>query len=201
MAKRDLIGDKFGRLIVIRFDKVVKGNYRWICKCECGNFKSVSYTSLTFGRSRSCGCLAQETRLKHGHSKSRLYSVWTNMKTRCLNPNDDYYEGYGGRGIRVCNEWMQDFSSFYEWANKNGYEEDLTIDRVNNDGHYEPNNCRWVKLDVQMNNKRNNVRITIDGETLTMAEWSKKTGINYKTLHTRFSRGDRGRRLVRGGCS
>jgi hypothetical protein len=120
------------------------------------------------------------------------------MKSRCNNPKDADYKDYGGRGIKVCEEWMQSFSAFYEWAMNNGYADHLTIDRIDNDGDYTPDNCRWVDLKEQANNKRNNVTVTINGLTKTLAEWSEITGILYKTLHTRYSRGDRGERLIRG---
>ena len=195
---RDLTGMVFGRLKVIGFDSVRNGSYYWLCECECGNRKSVQYSKLMRGHTRSCGCLASEIRRKHGMSHTRLYNTWTNMKSRCTNPKDEFYKDYGGRGIKVCDEWMKSFSSFYEWAMNNGYADHLTIDRIDNDGDYTPDNCRWVDLKEQANNKRNNVTVTINGLTKTLAEWSEITGIPYKTLHVRYSRGDRGERLIRG---
>lgn len=198
MSKTDLVGLRFGRLTVISFDKIQNGSYRWNCLCDCGKTKSVPSSRLKRDHTKSCGCLSVETRTKHGKSKTKLYSTWQNMKTRCFNENDEFYDDYGGRGIKVCEEWVNSFNEFYDWSMKNGYKDDLTIDRIDNNKNYSPDNCRWVNISVQANNKRNNVKETIDGEDKTLSEWAESTGINYKTIHSRYSRGDRGKRLIRG---
>ena len=122
----------------------------------------------------------------HGESKTRLYRVWAHMKGRCNNPNDHGYKDYGGRGIKICDEWNNSYESFREWAIHNGYQEDLTIDRVNVNGNYEPNNCRWVTNLVQARNKRETIYVTCDGVTKTLSEWAEELGVSYYTLHKRI---------------
>lgn len=170
----DLTGEKYGRLTVI--SQAENNNYRrvqWKCICDCGNYCIVSSNCLRAGHTKSCGCLATEERAKraqkaglaramsltkHGHCKERLYGIWKAMRQRCNNPKDKYYSDYGGRGITVCEEW-NDYSIFREWAYIFGYDEnakfgECTLDRINNSLGYNPNNCRWVPLSVQANNRR-----------------------------------------------
>ena len=128
-------------------------------------------------------------KLIKGHQKTRLYRTWRHMKERCLNPNNNRYSLYGGRGITVCEEWARSFNSFFEWAIENGYEENLTIDRIDTNGNYCPENCRWADSLFQQNNKRSNRRITFNGETKTIAEWSRITGIKSRTLLYRLNNG------------
>jgi hypothetical protein len=127
-------------------------------------------------------------KLKHGMRHTRLYETFVNMKTRCYNSNNSRYKLYGGRGIKICDEWLKDFNTFYEWAIDHGYNDTLTIDRIDPDGDYEPSNCRWVTWQTQQNNRRNNHRISFNGQNHTLAEWSRITGINYGTLVARISR-------------
>ena len=151
------------------------------CVCECGNEVIDFLSKIKTGKKTSCGCE------KERNKGTRLYSIWSGMKTRCYNPNATYYNEYGGRGIKVCDEWKENFLSFKQWAIDNGYRDDLTIDRVNNDKNYEPNNCRWVTMEVQGNNRRSNFIITCNGESHTLSEWSKKTGIKVITLWDRIN--------------
>lgn len=123
--------------------------------------------------------------LKHGMKHSRLYNIWCNMKARCNNPNHTYYANYGGKGITVCDEW-NDFISFQEWALKNGYSDALTIDRIEVNEGYSPDNCRWASMKVQENNRSNNRLITFNGITMSVAKWAEKSGVPYKTLYTRL---------------
>ena len=155
----DLTGKKFERLKVIEYYGNNKnGKALWLCQCECGNTKIILGNSLLSKLTLSCGCynkeLVKKVNIKHNMSYSRLYKVWQGMKTRCYNPNFIYYCNYGGRGIMICDEWKNDFSKFYEWAINNGYKEGLTIDRINNDGNYEPDNCRWITRAEQNRNQR-----------------------------------------------
>lgn len=127
----------------------------------------------------------------HGGKKERLYMVWCTMKQRCLNPNNKQYAYYGARGITICEEWMHDYSVFRKWSLENGYEDNgkLSIDRINNDGNYEPENCRWVDRITQANNQSTNVIISYNGKTQTLRQWSRETGISAHTLYYRYSSG------------
>lgn len=125
----------------------------------------------------------------HGKRKTRLYRIWANIKTRCTNENDPHYERYGGRGITVCDEWKNDFKAFYDWSMSNGYADDLTIDRINNNGNYEPSNCRWVTIKEQNQNKRNVVLITYDGETHNVTEWAQILRLGHDTIRQRYRKG------------
>lgn len=164
----------------------------WFCKCDCGKNTIVPAAKLISGKTQSCGCLKKETSkppiiVKHGMSYSRLYKVWKDMKARCYKPTSVRYYTHGARGIKVCDEWMS-FEFFAKWALSNGYRENLTIDRINNNGNYEPSNCRWATHKVQANNRRTNRLISHNGETHTIKEWSEITGINYYTLLGRITR-------------
>lgn len=125
----------------------------------------------------------------HGKRKTRLYRIWANIKTRCTNENDPHYERYGGRGITVCDEWKNDFKAFYDWSMSNGYADDLTIDRINNNGNYEPSNCRWVTIKEQNQNERNVVLITYDGETHNVTEWAQILRLGHDTIRQRYRKG------------
>ena len=160
MAKLiDLTGQRFGRLTVVERTGTSKnGNALWACRCDCGNVAVVRGASLKNGITRSCGCLIAEStkdrNTTHGLRKTRLYHVWANMKDRCLNPNTPSYSYYGGRGITICDEWRDDFQAFYDWAMANGHRDDLSIDRIDNDKGYNPDNCRWATHSEQMHNRR-----------------------------------------------
>lgn len=161
---KDITGQKFGRLTVVKFHGVDKGgNALWVCVCECGNQSVVRGCSLRNGRIKSCGCTRCDRRMKknpsykHGLYKHRLYSVWSSMKERCYNPKGTEYSSYGGRGITVCPEWRNNFKAFYDWAVSNGYDEtaprgQCTIDRIDNNKGYSPNNCRWIPQKQQYKN-------------------------------------------------
>lgn len=127
--------------------------------------------------------------IKHGLKGTKLYNTWLHIKTRCYNQNYNRYKDWGGRGITMCDEWLHDPVAFYDWAMSNGYKEDLTIDRIDVNGNYEPDNCRWVDRKTQSNNRRDNVKFTYDNKTLTIAQWSRELGIPENTIRSRYLRG------------
>lgn len=184
----DLTGKRFGRLLVIKKDpKRPKSGTKWICQCDCGRVVSVFSRNLRRGTSTSCGCYKRDnpSRVTHGMSGSRLYGIWSNMKTRCENPKSKAYGRYGGRGIKICDQW-QDPSCFFEWAEANGYEESLTIERIDNDKGYSPENCRWASREEQGNNKSNNRTFTLGGKTQNLSQWCREFGLDYTTAHKRI---------------
>lgn len=202
-ALKDETGNVYGKLTVIERaeDKIYGKDKRhfpaWRCLCECGNEVVVVGQSLRRGLTVSCGCRKQDEDYKllqkekqtiHGERGTRLYDCWRGMKKRCLNPNDDHYPGYGGRGITICEEWRDNYVAFSTWAKENGYSDDLTLDRIDVNGNYEPSNCRWATAEEQQRNKRNNRLITFNGETLTLVEWSERTGINRCTITNRIDK-------------
>ena len=213
--KVNLIGKKFGRLLVIKMSekKGRRNRTYWTCLCDCGNVTDVSHDRLQNGYTKSCGCYKLEVAtekiklynskhlphplLKHGFAGTRLYYIYEHMIKRCCKPVTTNYKNYGGRGINVCDEWMKSPSSFFKWALENGYQEDLTLDRINVDGDYCPSNCRWATLKQQENNKRNNVRTEINGETLTLAEIADKYGFHSGTIWWRYKHGWRGNDLIK----
>lgn len=192
MAK-DITGQRFGRLVAIQptQERDNKGYTLWRCKCDCGNEIISSLRYLGHGTS-SCGCYAKEQtkrrNTKHGKCHTRLYRIHKGMMERCFKPNTHEYENYGGRGISVCEEW-RNFDSFYEWAVSNGYNSNLTLDRIDSNGDYEPRNCRWTTMKKQQRNRRNNVFITYNGETHCLSEWAEIAGIRYGTFLKRIYAG------------
>lgn len=198
----DIIGNKFGRLTVIKcIRKDEKRRPIIECKCECGNtIAAISY-NVVRGATKSCGCLQKEIAresaklgtkkiTKHRKSNTRLYSIWQDMKSRCLNKKSHEYKDYGARGITVCKEWEKDFLNFYNWAINNKYSKDLTIDRINVNGNYEPKNCRWATKEEQGNNRRNNHLIYYRGEYLTVTRLSKIVNISVNALINHNKKGD-----------
>lgn len=185
----DLTGQKFGKLTVLEKCKSLNSSTRWLCQCDCGNLTIVHATSLKSGNTKSCGCVRSElskSRATHGMTKTPLYGVWNSMKQRCNNPNSTSFASYGKRGVSVCKEWEDDFMNFHNWANASGYAEGLSIDRINVNGNYEPSNCRWVDIETQANNKRNNVYLELNGEKKTIHQWCKEYGIDYAVVYQRI---------------
>lgn len=184
----DLKEVRFGRLVVTERAGADKhGHVMWLCQCDCGNQKVVKGHKLLSGDYKSCGCM--HYKYSHGQSNTRLYHIWRTMKARCADPNSHKYHSYGGRGITIRHKWLNSFEAFYDWAMANGYREDLTIDRIENDGNYEPSNCRWASAKEQANNTRKNRLLTHNGETHTMSEWADLTGIGEKAIYRRLNRG------------
>lgn len=144
------------------------------------------------GRSKSCGCLRRDTTIDisttHGLKDHRLYSIWCNMKSRCYNRSNHGYKNYGGRGIKICKSWKNTFINFYKWAISNGYADNLTIERCDNNGNYTPSNCRWATRMEQCRNQRSNILLTYNGETLCLADWAKRKGMRVTTLRGRINK-------------
>lgn len=191
---QDLTGQRFGRLVALERVEGRNGRKMWLCQCDCGNTKAVMAGSLTKGDTQSCGCLQKELlsqRAKtHGKSGSRIFWIWRDIKLRCYVPSNNSYNRYGGRGIKVCDEWLGEngAENFINWAMNNGYADNLTIDRKDNDGNYEPSNCRWVTPKEQANNRRSSIYITFNGKTQTKKQWAEEYGIKYSTLKMRLGK-------------
>lgn len=194
------IGNKYGKLTVLSKSNnyyieplTGKRNLIWVCQCECGNIIEVVGKYLTSGNTKSCGCLKidllKKRVTKHKLSNTRIYHEYINMKQRCCNPNNKKYPSYGGRGIVICDEWLNEdngFMNFYNWAISHGYRDDLTIDRINVNGNYEPNNCRWAPNIVQSNNTRRNNNIEYNGTIFSLMNWCRALGQNYNIIRTRL---------------
>ena len=185
----NLVGQRFGRLVVLEDTKIMVPNRTQTyqkCLCDCGNIVIVPKSYLKSEHTRSCGCWVKEMHTTHGLSQSRIYKVYSGMKKRCYDKNHKLYNRYGGRGITICDEWLNDFMAFYNWSMANGYQDDLTIDRIDNNKGYSPDNCRWVTMLEQAQNTSKNVNITYKGKTQTISAWSRETGIPQNTISRRF---------------
>lgn len=189
-AQLDLHGQRFGKLVVIApAERAENGKTRWLCRCDCGRETVVKTNALRTGDTKSCGCLVKEAssnaHKKHGMCETRLYRIWRGMKNRCCNPNARDYPYYGGRGIEVFPKWSENYAEFQEWALSHGYRTDLTLDRVDTNGNYCPENCRWVTWKEQALNKTNNHLLTHNGVTMPVTVWAEKTGLSADVLYTR----------------
>lgn len=189
--KQKYVGKTFNYLEVMDI-KRVDGYAYAICKCVCGNKKSIRLDHVLTGNTKSCGCKKyfnkKPTNVKHNESRTRLYKIWVGMKGRCFNPRNSEYKNYGGRGITVCDEWL-DYISFRNWAINNGYTNELTIERINVDLGYCSDNCKWIPLKEQLRNTTRTIYITYNGETLCANDWAKRFGIPHNSLVRRFRKG------------
>lgn len=191
---QNLVGQRFGRLTVIEFAGYDNNGHHsmWLCQCDCGNMTKVLGCNLKKGNTTSCGCVHSEWAKKcfyrHGGGKTKLFRIWCNIKNRCYNKKVPAYKDYGGRGIKMCEEWKNDFVAFRDWAVKNGYDETApkvkcSIDRIDNSGDYTPENCRWIDVYGQANNRRNNRLINYQNETYTMAQFCRMFNLPYGSCH------------------
>lgn len=199
----DLTGKRFERLYVIGVADDGQRKTSYIVQCDCGTVKKARADGLLSGAIKSCGCLHQEILRKNaenapmrikcretGHKVggTRLYHIWQGMKARCYNIHDPRYSEWGGRGISICDEWKDNFVAFYDWSMSHGYSDKLTIDRINNNGNYEPSNCRWATNEDQCNNRRSNINITIGNSTRTLTEWCEIFNVDYRRTLARYHR-------------
>lgn len=185
----DITGKKFNLLTAVeRVENGSNGQARWKCLCDCGNTTYVSAANLKSGAVKSCGCLRHRSapNRTHGMSKSRLYLEWAGIKSRCFYKGAKKYKHYGGRGIKICSEWAESFEAFKDWALRSGYNDSLTIERVDVNGNYCPENCKWITRKEQGFNTRRNVVITYNGKTQTLLEWVEELGLDYKRVHNRL---------------
>lgn len=191
----NLLGQRLGKLVVIeRMPNNKRKQAVWKCKCDCGTTVIVESGHLRSGHTQSCGCFgrqrAAEYHIKHGMKGTKLFSVYHSIKGRCYTPTDKKYYRYGARGIRVCDEWLNKPESFFKWALENGYKEGLSIDRIDNNGDYCPDNCRWTDAKTQANNRSNTVYYEYQGMRKTISEWANYLGISYSAVKSRIKRGN-----------
>lgn len=191
----DLTGQRFGRLLVLERAQNIRAHAAWLCQCDCGNTKIVSSYQLRSGETISCGCYRKEKTgrqfRKYPQAKvnPRIYRIWKLMRCRCYGETSPKYKNYGARGIQICPEWLNDFLAFQTWALESGYSDDLSIDRIDVNGPYSPENCRWTNNIVQCNNKTDNAIYEYQGESHTVADWARIKGIRVHTLYTRLRLG------------
>lgn len=186
----DLTNKRFSNLVVIERAKdqnLSRNHTYWLCKCGCGNTTVVASEHLRNGRIKSCGCWRKTKLVTHGKTKTKLYKVWRGIVDRTSLKSSRSYKNYGALGIKMCEDWRNNFESFHSWAMASGYKQGLSIDRIDPKGNYEPENCRWTDMKTQQNNRTNNHLITYKGETHTMKQWSEILGIKYSTLSMRLN--------------
>ena len=192
-VRNDLTGQRFGRLVVIELDRITSRKTYWKCKCDCGNEKTIRGDCL--GIVKSCGCLKREQDIKnlgilnnHNLTNHPVYSIWNAMINRCRNSNNSHYKDYGGRGIKVCEEWKS-LENFAKWSEESGFKKGLSIERIDVNGNYCPENCAWIPFEKQAINKRNTVMFTIENVTKPLVEWAREYGISPKLAWQRHHNG------------
>lgn len=189
--RKDLTGMKFGRLEVL--ERLGGSPTEYLCLCSCGNTVVVRGGNLSSGNTKSCGCMRDEA-IHSPRSdqlyKTRLHSIWDGMKLRCYRKKDIGWKWYGEKGVKVCEEWKDNFRNFYEWAISHEYKEGLTIDRIDSNGNYSPDNCRWATMKEQQNNRKSNRKVTYKGETKTATQWAEQYGLSLSVVVWRLNHWD-----------
>lgn len=194
---KNYIGNKYNRWTILQFSHIKNRRYYYKCKCDCGNTNIIDISSVVNGRSKSCGCYKREVDAekgrkmltKHNLSNTKIWKKWVSIINRCYDKNQDNYYLYGGRGIKVCDEWKSNFVKFYNWAISNGYKDGLTIDRIDVNGNYEPNNCRFITMQEQHYNKRDTIYIFNNGVKYTINDLYKTYGVDKKKIRDRYYKG------------
>lgn len=185
----DITGNRYCKLVVLKRLENAKGGIPvWECLCDCGNVTRVRGNNLKSGAVKSCGCLKKEAKptLRHNMSKTRLYREWASIKRRCYTKSDKGYKNYGLRGIKMCDDWKNSFESFMKWALENGYTDALTIERIDVNKDYCPENCAWIPFDEQQKNRRTCRYFRYKGKEKNLSEWCKELGLSYKNVHNRI---------------
>ena len=185
----DITGKRFNNLVVVKRAENAKGGVAvWECICDCGNTTFVRGSNLKNGSVKSCGCRRKTVKhtLTHNMSNTRLYREWAGMKRRCYTKSIKAYKNYGERGIEVCEAWKDSFEAFCEWALANGYSDDLTIERIDTNGNYCPENCTWIPLNQQQRNRRTSYFIEYNGQIKNLTDWCKYFGLDYGVMHNRI---------------
>lgn len=194
---KEFIGRRFGKLEVIKYLHTnAKGKTIYLCKCDCGNFKEVKRNSLVVGHTKSCGCLPKKGNLKHGQRRTKLYGLWLNIKDRCNNKNNSHFKYYGEKGIKMCEQWANDYSAFMKWALENGYVEGLSIERIDNNKGYEPSNCKWITKEEQARNRSYTKFQIINNKEMSLIEIAREFNIIPSTVYSRYRRGKRNEELL-----
>ena len=194
---KEFIGRKFGKLEVIKYLYTnAKNKTIYLCKCECGNLKEVKRNSLVTGHTKSCGCIPKKGNLKHGQKRTKLYGLWLNIKDRCNNKNNSHFKYYGEKGIKMCEQWANDYSAFMKWALENGYVEGLSIERIDNNKGYEPSNCKWITKEEQARNRSYTKFQIINNKEMSLIEIAREFNIIPSTVYSRYRRGKRNEELL-----
>lgn len=180
---RDISNQKYGKLTPVEYVGVYKNRSSWLCKCDCGNETIVSATKILSGHTKSCGCL----KIKYSIENKRMFQIWCNMHKRCKRNDQRDSKYYFGKGVKVCQDWDV-YENFQSWAFENGYADNLTLDRIDSKGNYEPSNCRWITMAEQQRNKSNCYYVTINGVQKTLSEWAREIGIPRETLRYRVEK-------------
>lgn len=190
---QEFIGQRFGRLVVIKFDRKDKQGVWFLCQCDCGNIKLTTLDRLRYGDTSSCGCLRRELLAKKNHENrkwdiknKRLMQIWRGMKQRCYSPNSEAYSYYGGKGVKICDEWL-DFQVFQDWALSHGYQDNLTIDRHDANKDYCPENCSWETQLTQVNHLSSTKWLTYKGKTQSLADWCRELNLDYFRTKARLN--------------